>query len=622
MRGNTIAVKWLRPWLLALLIGRPACTFAEFKIERVEPPHWWVGMQDSSLQLMVHGQDIAGALPSLDRKDVSITRITRSSNPNYLFIDLMIAPQAIAGPLTLSFRKDQQVLRYRYSLEARAPGSAQRKSFDSSDAILNLMPDRFANGDPSNDQVLGLVDVSKRDDPNARHGGDIKGIVQHLDYIKAMGYTMIWPTPLVENAQLRHSYHGYAATDLYKIDARFGSNADYKNMVSAARQKGLGVIQDVVLNHIGDQHWWMRDLPNEWTTNSGKFTPTHHARTTVSDLYAAKLDKEDFTRGWFVPTMPDLNQHNPLVATYLIQNSIWWLEYAGVSGLRVDTFGYSDTQFLEFWTQRLRREYPNLSMVGEEWSTNPVVVARWLQDHPNWSNVKPGMPNMMDFPIAEGMRGAFTEDETQNAGLEKLYLMLANDVLYPTPNKLVLFEGNHDMPRIFSALNDDLNLYRMALIYVATLPRIPQFYYGTEVLMPSPKIRDDAAARRDFPGGWAGDTVNAFTGEGLTQPQTQAQRFLRTLLNWRKTASAVHSGTMLHFQPRDGVYVYFRYNTAQRFMVIFNKNASAITLDLARFEEGIAGAKTATEVLTGAQMKLSAQLQVPARGAWILALAH
>ena len=584
------------------------------------PPNWWVGMHDTRLQLMMQGIGIAASEPTLDENArAKILRITRGDSPNYLFIDLEIAANAAPGELTFRFARKDGNRSLRYTLLARAAGSAQRRGFDNRDAILNLMPDRFANGDMRNDRVAGYAEGADRSKPGGRHGGDLRGMLDHLDYIAGMGYTMIWPTPLIENAQAEYSYHGYAATDLYRIDPRYGSNAEYRDFVARARAKGIGVIQDVVPNHIGDGHAWAKDPPTvDWISYGGHYQPTHHGRTAIADPYAAQVDRDDFTQGWFAPTMPDLNQRQPLLATYLTQNAIWWIEYAGLSGLRVDTYGYSDTAFLAEWTRRIRVEYPNFSMVGEEWSANASVVARWQN---GWVDGKPGMPNMMDFPLNETLRTALSEPENDfSGGLRRLYEAMVNDRLYTAPTSLVAFEGNHDMPRLYSALGENLDAYKTALLYLATVPRIPQFYYGTEVLMTSPAQRDDATIRRDFPGGWAGDRVNAFTGAGLSARQAEAQRWLRTLLNWRKTATAVHKGRLIHYVPRDGLYVYFRDDGAQRVMVVLGRNDKPGELRLDRFAEGLKDASSARDALTDMPVALGEALAVPAHAALLIEL--
>lgn len=576
-------------------------------------------MRESRLQLMLQGQGIAAMEPRMDDTPrARVVAVTRGDSPNYLFIDLDIAADATPGDLIFRLKSDAGDRIFTYRLSARTPGSATRQGFDGRDAILNLMPDRFANGDTGNDTIDGLAEAADRDNPGGRHGGDLRGLVSHLDYIAGMGFTMIWPTPLIENAQSAYSYHGYAATDLYRIDPRYGSNVEYRDFVARARKKGIGVIQDVVPNHVGDGHPWLKDPPTrDWITHDGQYEPTHHGRTAIFDPYAAQVDRDDFTQGWFVPTMPDLNQRQPLLATYLVQNAIWWIEYAGLSGLRVDTFGYSDTAFLAEWTRRILAEYPGFSMVGEEWSANAAVVAPWKN---GWVDGMPGMPNMMDFPLSDTLRAVFGEPETENGGLRRLYEAMANDRQYANAAGLVAFEGNHDMPRLYSMLGEDLDAYRLALTFLATVPRIPQFYYGTEILMTSPTVRDDAAVRRDFPGGWPGDRVNAFTGAGLSSRQAEAQAWLRNLLNWRKTATAVHRGRFLHYLPRDGVYVYFRDDGVQRLMVALSRNDKPAELTLDRFAEGLKGAVSARNAFTGSPVAFGETLAVPAHAALVLEL--
>jgi glycosidase len=600
-------------------------------IQQVEPPSWWVGMHHAKLQLMVHGKQIAARTVALHYPGVKLLSVTRVANPNYVFVDLEIQESAQAGALDLQFIAPTDLndkLHYAYPLLARASGSAQRRGFDSSDVLLNLVPDRFANGDASNDNQPGFIDQADRsNDVKGRHGGDIQGISDHLDYIAAMGYTMLWPTPLLENNQSLNSYHGYAITDAYKIDARFGSNETYRQLVRKAKSMGLGVIQDIVLNHIGSAHWWMRDLPmKEWLSFDGVFHPTNHAHTTTSDPYAAAIDKQNFIDGWFVGDFPDMNQKNPLVATYQIQNSIWWIEYAGLAGLRIDTYSYNDPAFLTEWSRRLTAEYPRINLVGEEWNGNAAVVSYWQRGKQNKDGYVSYLPSLMDFPLNEALIKALTTPDSLSSGWTTLYQALASDMVYPDPGNLVLFEGNHDLPRMFSLVGEDVDLYKMALTYVLTAPRIPQLYYGTEVLMTSPvKERDDGAVRRDFPGGWAGDKVNAFTGVGLSAQQQQAQAFVKKLLNWRKSASVIHHGQFLHYFPEQGVYVYFRYEksdgnskTQKKVMVVMNKNTSASVLATQRFSQILPAHAKAKDVLTDMHYDLSQSLSVPARSVLIL----
>ena len=606
----------------ALLAGLPPAlaNAADYRIEHLEPPLWWTGMQNGKLQLMVHGPKIAELEPALSYPGVRIVSVSRVANGNYLFIDVDIAPDAPPGKLDLTFRRGGQTIRYPYELLARDRNSARRIGFNSADAIYQVMPDRFANGDPANDNIATMPDKLNRADGSGRHGGDIKGIADHLDYVADMGYTVIWPTPLLESNMPAYSYHGYATTNHYRIDPRYGSNGEYRDLVARARAKGLGVIQDVVLNHIGDKHWWLQDMPTpDWLTYQGKFVPTAHHRTAVQDPYASAEDRRNFTAGWFAQGMPDLNQANPFVATYLIQNNIWWIEYAGLAGLRVDTYGYSDTAFLSRWSGSLMAEYPRLNLVGEEWSTLAPVVAHWQQGKRNFDGYVSHMPSMMDFPLADALRRSLAAPDDDERGLANLYEALSLDHVYPNPGNLVLFEGNHDMSRIYSELHADEGLFRMAMAFVATAPRIPQFYSGTEILMTSTtKGRDDPSYRQDFPGGWSGDTVNAFTGAGLSAQQAAAQACVKKLLNWRKGAAVIHHGRTMHFGPEQNTYVYFRYDESKKVMVALNKNQTEMTLKTARFHEVLGAARAGVDVLTGRRVALDGEIKLPARSALIL----
>jgi glycosidase len=616
--------------LSAVLPGLAPSAHASAGIARVEPPNWWVGMKSDKLQLMVHGEGIADFTPQLapGRPGVRLAGVQRVASKNYVFLDLTVAPATRPGAIEIVFRRGAEVRRLPYQLLARSPGSARRSSFGNADAIMLLMPDRFANGDPGNDNVPGFPDPANRADIDAgRHGGDIAGIASKLDYIAALGYTAIWSTPLTESRQDKYSYHGYAATDSYRIDPRYGSNEDYRRMVALARSKGIGVLMDVVLNHIGSNHWWMKDLPApDWLGHGNRFVPTAHARTTASDPYGAQTDRKNYVEGWFGSDMPDLNQKNPLVANYLIQHTLWWVEYAGLYGIRVDTFGYSDHAFLAAWSRRVRAEFPTLNIVGEEWSMNPLVVSYWLAGKNNPNGYRTAMPSMMDYPLNDTLRKALVAEDSLHSGMTHLYERLNDDVAYPDASKLVIFEGNHDIPRLYSILGEDLDLHKMALAYLLTMRGVPQLYYGTELLMTSPTVRADGPTRQDFPGGWAGDPVDAVSGAGLTAEQKEAQAYVRKLLNWRKTQPLIHHGKLMHFAPENGTYVYFRYpegkgapaTGARRVMVVFNKNRQPASLDSARFAEVLPRGARGVDVVSGKSYDLSGTLTVPARSALVL----
>ena len=607
-------------WLLSACLTLLSVSASAYDIRHLEPPSWWLGMKQTSLQLMVHGENLGELTPSLNYPGVQLKGVTRVASRNYLFLDLEIGEAAPAGDIEMEFSlHGKPVLRHSYPLVARQPGSAERRGFNAADAIYLITPDRFANGNPANDSQASLREKADRAHPAGRHGGDLQGISEHLDYIAKMGFTQIWSTPLVENDQPKTSYHGYASTNLYQVDARFGSNQEYRDLVAKARAQGLGFIQDVVLNHIGSGHWWMRDLPSaDWLNFQGKPVMTNHRRSTLQDPHASAMDRKVFSDGWFVESMPDLNQRNPLLATYLIQNTLWWIEYAGLSGLRTDTYPYSDPAFTSRWSGRVMQEYPNFNIVGEEWSASPAQVSYWQRGKRNADLYQSYAPSMMDFPFFEALTRGLLGDEKGEQGFHKWYQALANDFLYPAPQDLVIFEGNHDTNRIFSELGGDYDLYRMAMVGLATLRGIPQFTYGTEILMSSPRKRDDGRVRADFPGGWPSDKVNGFTGQGLSKAQKQAQQLLAQLLNWRKKSPAVHYGKLLHFAPEHGTYVYFRYEGQSKVMVVFNKNFKPATLDLSRFAEVLSLPSRATDVLAGRSLSLARSLTVPARSATIL----
>jgi glycosidase len=606
--------------VVALALGA-APTGGATEALRVDPPFWWVGMREPALQLMVHAKGISDARPKLEHPGVRLVGTRYGDSPNYLFIDLALAPDTEPGKVRISLlRPDRRTLRFDYELRRREPGSAEREGFGSADLIYLLVPDRFANGDRSNDVVRGTREARvDRTDPGARHGGDIAGMQAALPYLAELGVTQIWPTPLIENDMATYSYHGYAATDHYLVDPRYGSNEDFVAFVRAARARGIGVIQDIVLNHIGSGHHWMADLPTrDWLNFGGRFSATTHARTTLRDPYAADADRRQFNDGWFVETMPDLNQRQPLLATYLTQMSIWWIEYAGLSGIREDTYSYADADYLSDWARRVRHEYPNFNIVGEEWSGNPVIVSYW-QAGQRHAGHQPHTPSMMDFPLYYALLSGLKREETWESGLKPLYSALMNDVLYPDPYNLVLFEGNHDTSRLYSLLDEDYASWQMAIAYLMTAPRIPQLFYGTEVLLTSPKVRDDGKVRANFPGGWRGDAVNAFSGAGLTERQRDAQSFVRKLANFRKQTPALHRGKLTHFFPDEGTYVYFRHDQNTIVMVAINKEDKARELDAARFAEVLPNAVLGRDVITGSAVEIGSKLTLPARSVRIVA---
>jgi len=589
-------------------------------IARTEPANWWVGMHNPRVQVLFYGDNMGDWQPVTSYPGVTIERTIRVSNNNYLFVDLLLAPDVAPGEVPFLFFKDEmETITTTWPIWPRAQTAEQRVGFDNSDALYLITPDRFANGDPRNDAVAGMREQPDRNKRGGRHGGDIAGMRQHLDYIKEMGFTAIWVNPLPENDMEDYSYHGYSTTDFYRVDPRFGSNEEYRQLAAEASSKGIKLIMDMIVNHCGLRHWWMEDLPTpDWINTFPTYTQTNHRKTVLQDPHAAAIDRQIFSDGWFVPTMPDLNQRNPLLAKYLIQNTVWWVEYLGLAGIRMDTYPYPDENFMAEWTKEVMAEYPLLNIVGEEWFENPAIVSYWQRGKQNANGYTSYLPSLMDFPLQQAVVRALNEDEAFNAGWITAYEMLAMDFLYAAPDDLVVFPDNHDMSRIYAQVGEDQDLFRMAIVYFLTIRGIPQLYYGTEVLMSNPASADHGDIRADFPGGWAGDQVNAFTGAGLTKEQQAAKDFVRQLLHWRQPATAVHTGKLTHFLPQNGSYVYFRYDTAQKVMVIFNKNKTATDLDLTPYAELLHGMKTGKDVLTGKTYPLSGTLALPGRATLVL----
>lgn len=605
--------------ILLFAIAVPSFVFAQ--VQHAEPLNWWVGMKDNNLQLMINGNNIGETTPIINYSGVSIKKANRADSKNYLFIDLAIANNTKPGTFTIKFNKANKTLfTYDYTLLARAKNASQIKGFNSSDVIYLIVPDRFANGDYSNDVVAGMKEnkIDHADD-GGRHGGDIRGMIDHLDYIASMGFTAIWPTPLLENDMPHHSYHGYAITNHYKVDPRYGNLDDYKELSLKAKQRGIKLIFDEVLNHTGTGYWWMNDLPfKSWLNHPDSLVLSNHRRTVNRDLYASEYDKDLFTKGWFAGSMPDMNGQNPFMANYLIQSSIWWIETLSLGGIRQDTYGYSDKTLLSKWSCRIMSEYPNFSLVGEEWSTNPLITSYWQRGKKNKDGYVSCLTTAMDFPLQDALINGLKESEEKNyeKGLAGIYQSLANDFEYADPKNILVFGDNHDMDRLFMQLNQDVDLTKMALTFLLTIRGIPQIYYGTEILMDNTgHHKVDGLIRSDFPGGWKEDSLNAFTGKGLTAAQLSVQSYLKQLLNWRKNNTIISTGNMLHFAPYNGLYVYFRYNKEKMVMVIMNKNATDVLVDTKRFAEILQNKSTATNIITNEKFTLKDGVSVKGKTA-------
>lgn len=596
---------------------------AKAQIQKTEPPFWYAGMNNPELQIMFYGKNIAQYEPSVSN-NVVIKDIKKTENPNYVFvtIDTKDLP---ASEFVFSFKnKNKVAYTQKYSLKKRRENSAQRKSFDASDMMYLIMPDRFANGNPKNDSDASLVEKANRSIPGGRHGGDIEGIIKNLDYISSLGATTIWNTPLNEDNDKEHSYHTYAQSDVYKIDARYGTNEDYVRLSNEMHKRDMKLVMDYVTNHWGITHWMMKDLPTKsWTNQFENYTQTHHRREVITDIHASKLDKEVCIDGWFVPSMPDLNLKNPLVAKYLTQNAIWWIEYANLDGFRVDTYNYSDPAAMANWAKSVTDEYPNFNIVGEIWMHNQANLAYWQKDSKIGAiqNYNSNLPSVMDFTLHNQIGSAFNDDEANwDNGMIKFYNNFALDYLYPNTNNILVFAENHDTSRINDLYKYDVAKYKLVMTLMATVRGIPQLYYGSEIGMGGDKSQGDGGIRLDFPGGWKGDANNAFTKEGRTAKQAEYFDFTSKLFNWRKSNEAVHFGKMTHYIPENNTYVYFRYTDAKTVMVVFNNNAKPQTIKTNRFQENIKNFKTGKDILTDKKFDITSEITLEPKSAVVLEL--
>jgi len=591
------------------------------KLTKIEPSSWWAGMQMETVEFMVYGKDIS-ELTAVG-KELKVISSTALESPNYLFVTVEIPDDTRIGTHDLLFKDKKGRQKGTLSIEIlqREEGSAKRKGFSSADFIYLITPDRFRNGDPSNDQVKGMLEGPNREFIGGRHGGDLAGIIQSLDYFEKMGISSLWLNPVLENNMETYSYHGYAMTDLYNVDPRYGTNEQYKELAEKAKEKGIGIIMDQVANHIGSLHPWMADLPSEdWVNQWPEFTQTNHMKVSRFDPHGAEVDRKQFTDGWFVETMPDLNQRNEKLARYLIQNSIWWVEYLGLHGIRMDTWPYPDKQFLADWTKAILDEYPNFNIVGEEWVSDPSLISYWQAGTAKMDDYTTYLPSVMDFPLQSAVVDGLMGEATWRSSMTKIYESLANDYMYGDLNNIMIFPDNHDMSRIYTRLDEDYDKWKMAMTLFFTTRGTLQFYYGTEILMANPGTDDHGVIRSDFPGGWEGDAVNAFTGEGLTDQQQEAQQFIADLAHLRRGSCALNMGEMLHYIPLGEVYVYFKWFGDEHKMIVLNRNDEEVELGLDRFQQGLEGFTTAINVWSGEETTLGATLTLAPMESYIFDL--
>ena len=629
---NTLTLMKTPKQLLLLVfvqLGLALSCFAQKPdIQRINPTNWWVGMKNQNLQILVYGKNISQVKVSLKPyAGVKLLKTQKVENPNYIFVDLDITKAAKAGNLQFIFENGTESSTVNYELRLR---TAKPQTVSQADVVYLLMPDRFANGDESNDKYDEMFDTqADRKSPFLRHGGDLQGIINHLDYFNELGVTALWLTPIIENnthqtnegGSMRSSYHGYHFTDHYQIDRRFGGNNGYQKLINEAHKKGIKIIQDAVYNHVGEDAWFVKDLPSKsWLHNWDKYTNTSYKDQPLIDVNGSKYDKKVTEEGWFTSFLPDLNQKDPLLANYLIQHALWTIEYFNIDAWRIDTYIYNDMEFMNRCNKAILDEHPNMLLFGES-AVNTVVSQSYFTKNNLNIPFKCNLPSSCDFQVQGAINTALKENFGWNEGVNRLYTTLSQDLVYQNPEKLVPFVENHDTDRYFSVIGEDFNKYKLGLTWLYTVRGVPQMYYGTEFLMKNFKNPSDAEVRKDFPGGFKGDTENKFTAAGRNAQENEAFDFNKKLLNYRKTSEALTKGKFMQFTPFDGgIYVYFRYTDKQTVMVVSNTKNTDSSVPTANFAEVIKGAKSAKNIMTGEVLNDISNIKVPAMTALILEL--
>lgn len=596
-------------------------TARAMEIKKMAPSFWWAGMKNPELQILLYGEGLALSDVSVSGEGIYLKETVRQDNPNYLLLYLDLS-EAKAQTFQILLKNGKKKLQIPYELKSRVRRGEDVKGFTSEDVLYLIMPDRFANGCPENDVIDGMREKTvNRADGFARHGGDIQGISSHLDYIADLGVTAIWLNPTQENDMESGSYHGYAITDYYQIDRRFGSNEDFCALVEKAHEKDLKVVMDMIFNHCGSENYLFKDKPSkEWFNYRSNYVQTSFKTASVMDIHASAYEKKIATDGWFASVMPDFNQRNRHVARYLIQSSIWWIEYAGINGIRQDTHPYADFDFMSQWCKEVLDEYPYFNIVGETWLNSNMLVSYWQKDSKLAAPLNSNLPTVMDFPLQALMNQAFDEETGEwGGGLYKLYDYQTQDLVYANPMNLLTFLDNHDTSRFAQTdeMAKNLKRYKQAMVFLLTTRGIPQIYYGTEILMTGDKGKGDGDLRKDFPGGWQGDTRNCFAKNGRTALENEAFEFTRQLLNWRKGNQVIGKGSLKHYSIQNGVYVYQREFNGKSVVIIMNGTDDSKELDLAPYQE-ILPRENALDVLTGKNVNLSGKLCLDGRENLIL----
>ncbi|MES2276690.1 MAG: glycoside hydrolase family 13 protein [Bacteroidota bacterium] len=599
------------------------CLMAQMPaLEHVEPAFWWVGMKNPKLQLIVHGEGISGSTVKLNYPGVKLTAVHQVENKNYLFLDLEIATSAKAGKFPISFKKvGAKDLVYTYELKTRNHSAQWAQGVTNKDLIYLIMPDRFANGDPKNDVIPGMLETTlNRDSMYYRHGGDLQGIINHLGYLKDLGVTAIWLTPEIENDEPHASYHGYAVTNYYKVDPRYGTNELYKTFVAKCHEMGLKVVKDLVHNHAGTEGWLIKDMPmKSWVHQWPKYTNSNFRDAAVMDPHGSAADKKQMLDGWFDRRMADINESNPYVQNYITQNHIWWVEYAGVDGFRLDTYPYNDAAYMADWAQKVKAEFPRLSIFGETLVWSVANQAFFTQGNTVNRGFDTHLPGITDAQIKDAIYEALNGKEGWTDGVNRLYNIVAQDFMYQDPTRNTIFLDNHDMSRFYSVVNEDFTKFKAGMAMLLTMRGVPQMYYGDEILMKGIS-NPDGLVREDFQGGWSGDKKDKFTAGGRDKKENEAFGFVRTLANYRKNTPALQTGKLMQYIPRKGIYTYFRYDAQKTVMIAYNGTDKEATMDTAYFTERMAGFNSGLDVLNGKTITNLKQVPIPAKTTLVIEL--
>ena len=590
------------------------------QVQKVEPLFWWTGMKDQVVQVMFYGPEIALTEITFRYPGVKKLRSVLTDNPNYQFVYLQIEKKARPGILRFSIRRDNIFTYSDFELKARETGSAFRQSFSAADAVYLIMPDRFVNGNPENDAVEGYHQGVDRQDPGARHGGDIEGIIQKVPYLADLGITALWTTPVFDNNDVQYSYHHYGCSDYYKVDPRLGTNNDYRRLATTAREHGIKLILDVVPNHCSTAHWWLKDIPaKDWFNRWEQFTSSNYRMMAWMDPHRSEKDLHRLTHGWFAPNMPDFNLKNPLLFDYLKQVYVFWIEFAGISGLRVDTYPYNDLPTAARFIQSIRNEYPNMMVVGECWLNTAQEIAYFMSGNNNKDGFDSKLQSVMDFPLGNVFQQAFTERDGWNEGMARFYMHFSLDFAYPRTDLLMNFLDNHDIDRYSEVVNHDARAYKMALAMLTTVRGYPQIYYGNEIMLGGRRGSYEGH-RFNFPGGWPNDKLNAFNKEERTSTQQEVFAYLQQLLHYRKSNPVLQTGAMKQFIPDNGMYVYFRYNADKTVMMIVNNNDEEKSVDVVRFREMLEKFSLGKDVITLDIVDISNYISVEAKSVRIIEL--